>query len=47
MAGGSSVVLGLREADRRCALFPFTALLEKFYALETFENGAFAADGGV
>lgn len=47
MAGRSSVVLGLGKADRRCAFFPFAALLEEFYALETFKDGAFAADSGV
>ncbi len=46
-AGGSTVVLGLRKADRGCALFPFTAFLEEFDTLKTFEDGAFAADGGV
>ncbi len=40
-------VLGLGKANRGFALFPFAALFEKFHALETFEDGAFAADGGV
>jgi hypothetical protein len=39
-------VLSLREADRRSAIFPLTALLEKFDALEALEDGTFAADGG-
>jgi hypothetical protein len=39
-------VLGLRKADRRSAIFPLTALFQKFDALEALENGTFAADGG-
>ncbi|MEY3395006.1 MAG: hypothetical protein RL346_1242 [Verrucomicrobiota bacterium] len=46
-AEGSALVLGLGKADRGFALFPFAALLEKLHTLETFEDGAFAADGGV
>ena len=44
---GSAFVLGLSKTDRGRALFPFAALFKKFYALETFEDGAFTADGGV
>ena len=39
-------VLGLRKTDRGFALFPFAALFKKLHALETFKDGAFAADGG-
>jgi hypothetical protein len=44
---GLALVLGLRKTDRGFALFPLAALFKKFHALETFEDGAFAADGGV
>jgi hypothetical protein len=43
---GSTLVLGLWQADRGAAGFPFATLLEKLDALEALENGAFAADGG-
>lgn len=47
MASGSGVVLGLWQANRGGTFFPFAAFFKKLYALETFEDGAFAADGGV
>jgi hypothetical protein len=40
-------VLGLRKTDWGFALFPFAALFKKLHALETFENGTLATDGGV
>jgi hypothetical protein len=40
-------VLGLRKTDWGFALFPFAALFKKLHALETFKDGAFAANGGV
>jgi hypothetical protein len=45
-AGKLTLVLGLRKAHRGLAIFPFAALLEEFDALEAFEDGTFAADGG-
>jgi hypothetical protein len=42
----SILVLGFRKTDRGRASFPLAALFKKFDALETFEDGAFAADGG-
>jgi len=46
-ARGLTLVLGLWKAHRGPAGFPFAALLEEFDALEAFENGTFAADGGI
>jgi hypothetical protein len=39
-------VLGLRQAHRGLAIFPFAALFEEFHSLEALENGTFATDGG-
>jgi hypothetical protein len=43
---GSTFVLGLWQADRAAAGFPFATLFEEFDTLEALEDGAFAADGG-
>jgi hypothetical protein len=43
---GSTLVLGLGEADRGAAVFPLAALAEEFDAFETLENGTLAAYGG-
>ena len=40
-------MLGLRKSHWGSTSFPFAALLEEFDALEAFENGTFAADGGI
>jgi hypothetical protein len=45
-ARGLTLVLGLWQADRGLAVFPFATLLEEFDALEALEDGTFAADGG-
>jgi hypothetical protein len=46
-ARGLTLVLGLWKSDWGLAGFPFAALFEEFDALEAFENGTFAAYGGV
>jgi hypothetical protein len=46
-ARGLALVLGLWKTDRRLAVFPFATLLEEFDALEAFQDGTFAADGGI
>ncbi len=39
-------MLGLRKTYGGRTFFPLAALFEKLYALEAFEDGTFAADGG-
>lgn len=39
-------MFGLGQAHRRAPGRPLATLLEEFDALEAFEDGAFAADGG-
>jgi hypothetical protein len=43
---GLALVFGLWQAHGRLAGFPFATLFEEFDALEAFEDGTFAADGG-
>ena len=39
-------MLGLRKTDRGRAFLPVATLFHKLDALEAFEDGTFAADGG-
>jgi len=45
--GGLTFVLGLRKSDWGLAIFPFATLFEKLDAFKAFQNGAFAAYGGI
>lgn len=43
----STLVFSLRQPDWGLARFPFATLFEELDAFETFQDGAFAADGGI